>query len=384
MSQDRCPFCSVGPAHSAGTLLAHAADAALASRIADILHCAKIGHSREGSFVSIAAETAELKRIVVALLRNTLTTVEQRLIRIGKPHLAEIFNAPNLEKYADIMNTDWFDRALARDEFSIFYQPIVNLQGSGTVAYECLIRLEADRVYNGAEIISAATLRGNILGFDAYARGKAIRSAAQGSQTGKKVFINFFPSAMYDPERCMEGTLEAVRKSSLEPSDVVFEVIESDQMTDPDHTRRICEYLRQHGFRYAIDDLGAGTNDLEMIELLRPDYVKIDKTVIWNRDEPASQELIRLTVAIARRVGAEVIAEGIESPRIATDIRQMGIHLMQGYFFGKPAPVMREETNFSGIADLARLSGAVTSSSAPREQTVPVPASASHTRDTRS
>jgi len=383
MSQDRCPFCSLVPA-STGTLLAHAADPALASRIADILHCAKIGHSREGSFVSIAAETAELKRIVVALLRNSLTTVEQRLIRIAKPDLAEIFSAPNLETYADIMNTDWFDRALARDEFSIFYQPIVNLQGSGTVAYECLIRLEADRVYNGAEIISAATLRGNILGFDAYARGKAIRSAAQGSQTGKKVFINFFPSAMYDPERCMQSTLEAVRNSSLEPSDVVFEVIESDQMTNPDHTRRICEYLRQHGFRYAIDDLGAGNNNLEMIELLRPDYVKIDKTVIWNRDEPASQELIRLAVAIARRVGADVIAEGIESPRIATDIRQMGIHLMQGYFFGKPAPVMREETNFSGVADLARLSGAVTSSSAPHEQTVPVPASASHTRDTRS
>ncbi len=383
MSQVLCPFCSLGPAHAAGTLLAYAAHPALASRIADILRCAKIGHSQQESFVSITAETAELRRIVVALLCNALTTVEQRLIRIGKPELAEIFSAPNLETYADIMNTDWFDRALARDEFSIFYQPIVNLQGSRTVAYECLIRLEADRVYNGADIISAANLRGNILAFDSYARGKAIRSAAQEQHAGAKLFINFFPSAMYDPERCMESTLEAVRSSSLEPDDIVFEVVETDHMTDPEHTRRICEYFRQHGFRYAIDDLGSGTNNLETIELLRPDYVKIDKSVIWNRDEPAAQELIRLAVAISRRVGADVIAEGIESPRIATDIRQMGIHLMQGYFFGKPAPVMREDANFAGASDLARLSGAVTSSAA-HEQPVPAPVSSSHTRDTRS
>src|SRR5262245_6289877 len=173
MSQDRCPLCSVGGARSADTLLAFAAHPSLASRVADIMQHAGVGHARDGSFIWITAGTIESRRIVVALLRNQLTTVEQRLIRIGRAKLAEIFSAPNLETYAEIMNTDWFDRALSRDEFSIFYQPIVNLQGAGIFAYECLIRLEADRVYNGAEIVSAAALRSDVLNFDTYAREKA-------------------------------------------------------------------------------------------------------------------------------------------------------------------------------------------------------------------
>jgi len=204
-----CPLCSVSGGVEAGSLLAFAPHARLAGRLCDALRKGEIEHSCNLSLVTIPGADRARRRHVAAILERHLSQVEQCLIRIGPGDLPHIFTAPDVETYARIVQTDWFDEALTHDQFSIYYQPIVDLVAGGAFAYECLIRFESDRVYNGGEIVGAATLRNDILKFDAYARAKAIRSAGGRKGPATKLFIASFPSAIYDPAPCLETTLDA-------------------------------------------------------------------------------------------------------------------------------------------------------------------------------
>lgn len=379
MSQHDCPLCTLDIGHGDDILLTYSAHAKLADHVGEILRKQGIPFRRDECLIAIQAETPAIRSNIIHRLHDELGAIERKLIRIGRGRLSHIFGAPDIDTYSKIVKTEWFDRALAGDQFTIYYQPIVDIVTGRPFAHECLIRLELDRIYTGSEIVAAASLRGEILTFDNYARGKAIRSAASQPRAGAKLFINFFPSAMYDPGPNLEATLSQVEQYGLAPSDVVFEIIECDQITNLGHTRQICEFFRRHGFLYAIDDLGSGTNGLETILALRPDFIKIDKSVVWNLADPSRRETLRHAIELAGQVNSEVIAEGIETPEQAQEVRQFGIRLMQGYCLGKPSPQMS-----TGLPrnqqDLLQLSSVVTTSA---EMKAVDPASSSHTRRTR-
>lgn len=388
MSPNNCPLCTLGTDCNEGTLLAYAAHVKLADHIEHLLAVAQISYYRDDCLIVMQTPTPADRRAAINSLHRGLGAIEKKFIKIGRGSISHLFGAPDLEVYSEIVNTEWFDYALAGDRFTIYYQPIVDVTSGAAFAHECLIRLELDRIYNGGEIVSAATLRGDILNFDSYARNKAIRSAASQPRHGTKLFINFFPSAMYDPGPCLESTVSAIREAGLNPSDIVFEIIECDQITNPGHTRQICDFFRCEGFLYAIDDLGSGTNGLETILALQPDYIKIDKSIIWNLGDQARRETIKRAVELAGQVNAEVIAEGIETPEQARQVKKYGIHLMQGYCLGKPSPVMDGGTLQKGagsrnVQDLLQLSTVVTASSEQAVASERAPTSSSRSRRIR-
>ncbi len=152
------------------------------------------------------------------------------------------------------------------------------------IAHECLIRLCDGRVYNGSEIVEAACARNEMRAFDSCARRLAIRSAARQSPAGL-YFVNFLPSSIYNPELCMRSSIEAVEDAGMRSANIVFEVVESDLDRNPAHLRLIFDYCRKQGFGFALDDVGStGSNSLEMVAALRPDYIKLDKSLIQNLD----------------------------------------------------------------------------------------------------
>lgn len=382
MSQ-RCPVCTPDFQSTEALYVACAGSARLAQRLSSVLHRSQTQHQLADGLLIVAARTPLERRTVAEILDTGLTEVEKRLIRVGHGRISQLFGAPDLKTYLEIARSQWFDVALEQDAFSIYYQPIVDLRVAKSVAFECLIRLEGDRTYSGAEIVGAASMRGEVLRFDTYAREKAIRSASTQRQQGTQLFINFFPSAMFDPEPCLASTMQAIADTAIAASDVVFEIIECDPYTDFGHTKRICEFFRTNGFRYAIDDLGAGTNTLDLIQTLKPDYVKIDKSILWHLEDSRNQEIVRRAVALAAEIGSEVIAEGVETTEQALEIREFGINLMQGYCFGKPGPAMRDSANPAVLRDLVRLANAVTSSSSVAPEMAGVPVSASRSPRTR-
>jgi EAL domain-containing protein (putative c-di-GMP-specific phosphodiesterase class I) len=278
---------------------------------------------------------------LVDLLRAQLSPPETDDLRVSSD-LAHLMAATSLRQMAHRADTAWFERALREDRFTHWFQPIVDAGTEEVLGHECLVRLPKDSggFYNGQEILDAALGRGDMHVFDSYSRRTAIRSAAR-QHTRGRVFINFMPSSIYNPAFCMASTLLAMQGTHLEPRDIVFEVVESERVGDPRHLRRIAEYYREEGFGIALDDVGTGSNSLQMISEIEPDFIKLDKSIVWRCDTAIGLKTIQKLAELGADTGIGVIAEGVESEPMRDTLLTCGIHYMQGYFFGRPAPEMR-------------------------------------------
>ena len=280
---------------------------------------------------------------VVEQLRAELSTPELRDLRVTFD-LTNLIAATSLEQFGRRVDTRWFEQAIAGDEFTYWFQPIVDAAGRSVHGHECLVRLQRNEPgeapwRSGQEIIDAAFDRGDIHIFDSYARRKAILQAKSEHTVGR-VFINFTPSSIYDPAFCMASTLAAMQDTHFQPHQIVFEVVESERLANPRHLRRIAEYYRQKGFCIALDDVGTGSNSLQMIEEIQPDYIKLDKSLVWKFNTAIGSRTIRKLAELAAESGIEVIAEGVETAEMRDVLLQSGIRYMQGYFFAKPGPRM--------------------------------------------
>jgi EAL domain-containing protein (putative c-di-GMP-specific phosphodiesterase class I) len=304
-----------------------------------------------------------LRQVLSEPERQALMVVDEMLDKDGSPDASRDFPwTQSLDEWWRAHQTEWFSAALSEDRFETWFQPIVSpggdpggrvreervreervgegLGGAFTpklLAHECLIRLNSGRLYGGAEIIDAALTRNEIHRFDSYARRLAIRSAAAQSRRGK-YFVNFMPSSIYNPELCMRSTMEALGDCGMKPENIVFEVVESDHVRDVSHLRRICDYYRAHGFGFALDDMGTGTNSLQMMCDLRPDFIKLDKSLVANVEQPMYAATIRKLVELAGQFSTIVIAEGVEREQTMENLWLLGVQWMQGYLFGRPEP----------------------------------------------
>ncbi len=314
---------------------------------------ARIGHRQENGLINL--DSSVQSEQLAAELKQRLTPIEMRDIRITRKRGAEMLNASTVLAWVNESDTSWFDAALAGDKFTSFFQPIIDRSTGSIYGHECLIRLQMDRSYNGGEIIDAAVSRGRIHVFDSYMRQLSVRLAGQQHTPGTKVFINFMPSSIYDPAFCMKSTLETLSHTKMKPEDVVFEVVESETIADVAHLKKICAYYRERGFKFALDDVGTGSNSLQMVCDLHPDYMKIDKSLISGLADPMYRAIIRKMVDLGEEFGVQVIAEGIETVESAEMCSSLGIQLMQGYYFARPAPVML--TAATGLINLTRSVG---------------------------
>jgi len=232
----------------------------------------------------------------------------------------------------------WFARLLDAEAFYMHFQPIVSLQRREVFAHEALVRARyEDRELSGFEIVTAAEQTGLLVPLDARTRRTAITQFAQEDLRGK-LFINFQPSAIYNPRYCLRTTFAALERTNIRPEDIVFEVVESEDIADDGHLLRIMQTYRDHGLGVAMDDFGAGHSTVERLLRLRPDYVKIDKGLTDHvAGDAAARERIAEIVLLAAAEGCRVIAEGIETVAQRDVLRDLGCEFGQGYLFARPA-----------------------------------------------
>jgi len=170
------------------------------------------------------------------------------------------------------------------------------------------------------------------------ARRSAVECAAKARLEGK-LFINFNPSSIYDPSYCLRATASSIYEIGLRPEDVVFEVTETHRATDLNQLKGILCFYRSAGFKVALDDIGSGWSGLNLLQSLRPDYVKIDMELVRNvHNDEYKQNIVTNLIRIARTNGIEVIAEGIETEEEAQWLTDANADYLQGYLYGKPEP----------------------------------------------
>ncbi len=219
-------------------------------------------------------------------------------------------------------------------DFSMAFQPIVDVEERRIFAYEALVRGVNNEP---ASFILGKIHEGNRYRFDQSCRVKAIKLAAELGMT-TNLSINFMPNAVYRPELCIRTTLAAAEKYQFPIERIIFEITEGEKVEDVAHLRRIIGDYQQRGFKTAIDDFGAGYAGLNFLADMQTDIIKLDMALIRNvQNDRMRQAIIKGTMQVCSELPTTVIAEGVETQEEYDVLRSFGIGLFQGYYFARPA-----------------------------------------------
>ena len=211
-------------------------------------------------------------------------------------------------------------------------QPIIRADDGTVVAYEALLRSTHLILDGPMSVLRVAELHGMMpeVGMEVARRSAEIMEHLDESV---KLFVNLHPLQLGDRELLME----TMRPLAPWSGRVVCEITERSRLQGINGWEDSISHLQSTGFEIAVDDLGAGYNSLAVLADLQPQVVKIDMSIVRNIDqEPRKQRLVDLLVKFGDATGAQVLGEGVETQAEARTLKECGIHLMQGYLFGRP------------------------------------------------
>ncbi|MFB4202932.1 EAL domain-containing protein [Arhodomonas sp. KWT2] len=255
---------------------------------------------------------------------------------------AGLARARSLQVLCALAAGSWLLDLIDDGRLASHFQPIMRNHGAGlsVFAFEALARgrgADGETIPPGRMFGTARTAQ-LMFQLDRAARLAAVEASARLSRD-TPLFINFNPTAIYDPAYCLRSTIEATRRIERAPETFVFEVVESDHVEDSQRLLSILEVYRDAGFRVALDDLGAGYSSLNLLQRLHPDFVKLDMELVQGVDgDPSRQAILRGLIDIAAGLGIEVIAEGIETPGERDWLVEHGVDYLQGFLFARPGP----------------------------------------------
>lgn len=244
------------------------------------------------------------------------------------------------ELRADADRARWMARirhALDHDEFVLHAQPIVDLKTGRVVHHELLIRLqdpEAGLIGPGAFLPTAETY-GLAPAIDRWVVAEAVDLAA----AGHAVHVNLSARSFADPSLPhLVGQL--LGDTDADPSLLVFELTETAMLDNAEEASRFAERIRALGCHLALDDFGTGFGAFVYLKHLPVDLLKID--IEFVRDaltNPASRHVIVAVVTLARSLGIQTVAEGVEDAATLDLLVELGVDQAQGYHLGRPAPL---------------------------------------------
>lgn len=220
----------------------------------------------------------------------------------------------------------------------IVYQPLISLSSGENIGYEALSRgPENSRLASPNVLFPLAENAGLLYPLEKICREQAILGLPKISDT-EKLFLNINPQVINDPNFASGITLELLKKIGLLPKNVVFEITERTSIKDFVSFEKTLQHYREQGFLIAIDDAGAGYSSLQAIAELKPDFIKIDISLIKDIDKnEVKQSLLETFNVFAKKINAKIIAEGIETAEELQELVEMGIDYGQGYFLARPA-----------------------------------------------
>jgi EAL domain-containing protein (putative c-di-GMP-specific phosphodiesterase class I) len=292
-------------------------------------------HSPEYGLVTVDSSLPVSDRYVVAL--SAAVQLSGLADRIGMAQTTQIVQTKTLDYFFNL-----------RNRHAIQFQPIVELATGRLYEYECLFRPEMPMLPQSiSAIVQAAIDTDRSIELDSFIMRLVLervgtlhvaREAA--GEPEIHVAINLAPATLLDPAFEARGFGERVRAAGLSPRQITLECTEQQAVSDVVPLKRQVKALRRLGFGFAIDDAGAGYASFTLIAALRPSVIKIDREIVHrlSRDD-AKQALVEAFVSFGRRIGARLLAEGIEKRADLRALKTLGVELGQGYLLGRPSPL---------------------------------------------
>ncbi|MFN2582434.1 MAG: EAL domain-containing protein, partial [Candidatus Dormibacteria bacterium] len=220
------------------------------------------------------------------------------------------------------------------------YQPIARLDTRSVVGYEALARFPGIRRPDVGvdDVFAAAQRRGAMRDLDWACRRAALEHGTE-LPLSLPLFVNVSAAMLLDPLHPVDHMLLLARWCGRSPATIVLEITEREQIPDKRRLVYVMNSYREHGFRFALDDVGEGHSTLELLAVAVPEFVKIAGSITRASSDRGPRAVVLGTTAFAASSNAVVIAEGIENDAVAERIAELGVTAGQGFWRGRPQRV---------------------------------------------
>ena len=292
--------------------------------------------------------------IGIALVDGASASAEELLARAdiamyeakesGRDRLC--FYDPTAERLAHMQaKRTWSDRiakALENDLFTLYVQPILELESGDVSQYELLLRLNGEdgELVPPRGFLPSAERVGMIHEIDAWVMRRAIHLIDEHRRAGSDLRLEVNLSGRTIGNGDFLGVIEdELDATEVDPASLIFEVTETAAISNMDEARDFSSALRRIGCRFALDDFGAGFGSFHYVKYLPLDYLKIDGDFIADLTRnPSDQAVVQAIVELSSRLGKETIAEFVGDDETLELLHAYGVDYAQGYHVGRPKP----------------------------------------------
>jgi EAL domain-containing protein (putative c-di-GMP-specific phosphodiesterase class I) len=310
---------------------------------------AREARAPEYGLVTVDPELPEAHRYLMAL--SAAVQMSGLAERIGMAQTTQVIQTKTLDYFFSL-----------RKLHAVAFQPIVELAGGGLHEYECLFRPNMPMLPQSiSSIVQAAIDTDRSIELDVFLIATILERVGQvdgrrrsNGAAPLRVAVNVTPPSLLDPRFEAAAFAAMVREAGLDPRNVTLECTEQQAVADVDRLQKAVKALRRAGFGFAVDDAGAGYASFALIAALRPTVIKIDRDIVAGiaRDD-AKQALVEAFVSFGRRIGARLLAEGIEKRSDLATVTALGVDLGQGYLLGRPSAEPAPPRNMEKLGALA-------------------------------
>ncbi len=334
-------------------LLPDLAEASQATRIADLLYnkfeepSIIDGRTLTNSFsIGIALNQEESVAGPAETLLQDAHRAMTRSRALGKDHY-EIFDpGMRTEAVKRFKLVNELRQAIEKQEFVLYYQPIVNLRTGCLAGFEALVRWqhpERGFVSPGA-FIPTAEESGLIVPMGRWILQEACQQMYQwhcqfSAARNLMMSVNLSTKQFGQPNLA-EEVAAILTKTKLDSNSLKLELTESAAMEDVNGTIKQLAKLKALNLKLSLDDFGTGYSSLSYLHQLHTDTLKVDQSFVGRMEEKASEdgEIVKTIIALGHQLGMDVIAEGIETAAQLASLRALNCNYGQGYYFAKPLP----------------------------------------------
>ena len=250
-------------------------------------------------------------------------------------------------------------QAIAEGDLRVVYQPLVAPDTATIIGFEALCRWTHDTlgVIPPEEFVAVAEQSGMISDLTDYVLGRALTQLREWSDLGHAIHVAVNLSARCLTDMSLPGrVLDMLAAERLAPGQLTLEVTETSVAEDPTRALAVLQRLRGIGVRLSIDDFGTGYSSLASLKNFPVHEVKLDRgflkdlDVIDDTDAASDMALLAAIVALGHSMHLDIVAEGVETPQAYRRLRDLGIDILQGYYFGKPSAP--DQVNWAPLSEL--------------------------------
>ena len=230
-----------------------------------------------------------------------------------------------------------FRTILRMRRLNTLYQPIIDFKTRRLLGWESLVRgPEGSHFRAPLVLFDFAEEVGSLFALEKVCRELALQNIGK-VLPEEKLFLNIHPRTLTDPQFSPGETARLIKDYGFIPENIVFEITERHSIAEFTLFHRTLDHYRKQGYLVAVDDVGTGFSGLSSIAEIRPDFIKVDMSLIRGIDaNPVKRALLETLVNFSDKIGSGIIAEGIETETELSSIVSMGVHYGQGFYLAKP------------------------------------------------